>query len=144
MPRVIVGDGPLRGRVPDALGFVPRAELVAHYERAAVVVCPSHREGYGVVAQRGDGARSARGRDRGRWAPRRHRRRRDGPPRPAAGPGRAAGAIETLLSDAELRRRLGAAARKAARERFSWQVSTERTLAAYRDALQVRSPAGAA
>jgi type III pantothenate kinase len=52
-------------------------------------------------------------------------------------------AIETLLGDAELRRRLGANARAAARERFSWQASTERTIAAYRDALQARS-AGAA
>ncbi len=144
MPRVIVGDGPLRGRVPDALGFVSRAELVAHYERAAVVVCPSHREGYGVVAREA----MAHGRPvvatavgglldaiedgvTGLLVP---------PRDPAA----LRAAIETLLSDAELRRRLGAAARKAARDRFSWQVSTERTLAAYRDALQARSPAGAA
>ena len=53
-------------------------------------------------------------------------------------------AIATLLSDAELRQRLGTAAREAAWDRFSWQVSTERTLAAYRDALQARSAAGAA
>jgi type III pantothenate kinase len=130
--------------VPDALGFVSRAELVAHYERAAVVVCPSHREGYGVVAREA----MAHGRPvvatavgglldaiedgvTGLLVP---------PRDPAA----LRAAIETLLSDAELRRRLGVAARKAARDRFSWQVSTERTLAAYRDALQGRSPAGAA
>jgi len=39
--RVVVGDGPLRGRVSDAVGFVPPAELGPYYERAAVVVCPS-------------------------------------------------------------------------------------------------------
>ena len=144
MARVIVGDGPLRGRVPDALGFASRAALVAHYERAAVVVCPSHREGYGVVAREA----MAHGRPvvatavgglldaiedvvTGLLVP---------PRDPAA----LRAAIETLLSDAELRRRLGVAARKAARDRFSWQVSTERTLAAYRVALQARSPAGAA
>ena len=142
--RVIVGDGPLRGRVPDALGFVSGAELAAHYERAAVVVCPSHREGYGVVAREA----MAHGRPvvatavgglldaiedgvTGLLVP---------PGDPAA----LRAAIETLLADAELRRRLGTAAREAARDRFSWQASTERTLAAYRDALQARSPAGAA
>ena len=51
VPRVIVGDGPLRDVVPDAIGFVPPAELGHYYDRAAVVVCPSRREGYGVVAR---------------------------------------------------------------------------------------------
>jgi glycosyltransferase involved in cell wall biosynthesis len=51
MPRVIVGDGPLRSRIPEAVGFVPPAELGACYERAAVVCIPSRREGYGVVAR---------------------------------------------------------------------------------------------
>ncbi len=51
LPRVLVGDGPLRDGVPEALGFVPRRELAGFYERAAVVACPSHREGYGVVAR---------------------------------------------------------------------------------------------
>ena len=51
VPRVIVGDGPLRYRVPEAVGFVRPAGLGPYYERAAVVVCPSRREGYGVVAR---------------------------------------------------------------------------------------------
>ena len=51
LPRVIVGDGPLRARVPEAVGFVPPAELGAYYERAAVVCVPSRREGYGIVAR---------------------------------------------------------------------------------------------
>jgi phosphatidylinositol alpha 1,6-mannosyltransferase len=144
IPRVIVGDGPLRARVPEALGFVSREKLVAHYEGAAVVVCPSHREGYGVVAREA----MAHGRPvvsaavgglvdaiengvTGLLVP---------PRDPVA----LRTAIDTLLADNELRRRLGAAARKTARERFSWRVSTERTIAAYRDALQTRSPVGAA
>ncbi|MGZ4380682.1 MAG: glycosyltransferase family 4 protein, partial [Gaiellaceae bacterium] len=49
MPLVVAGDGPLRERVPGALGFVPHDELGPLYERAAVVACPSHREGFGVV-----------------------------------------------------------------------------------------------
>ncbi len=51
LPRVIVGDGPLRDRVPEALGFVPPAELGGYYERAAVVCVPSRREGYGMTAR---------------------------------------------------------------------------------------------
>jgi glycosyltransferase involved in cell wall biosynthesis len=51
LPRVIVGDGPLRESVPDALGFVPPAELGAFYERASVVCVPSRREGYGMTAR---------------------------------------------------------------------------------------------
>jgi glycosyltransferase involved in cell wall biosynthesis len=51
LPRVIVGDGPLRDRVPEAVGFVPPSELGAYYERATVVCVPSRREGYGVTAR---------------------------------------------------------------------------------------------
>jgi glycosyltransferase involved in cell wall biosynthesis len=51
LPRVIVGDGPLRARVPEALGFVSPQEIGAYYERAAVVCVPSRREGYGMTAR---------------------------------------------------------------------------------------------
>jgi glycosyltransferase involved in cell wall biosynthesis len=51
LPRVIVGDGPLRRLVPEAVGFVPPGELGPYYERAAVVCVPSRREGYGMVAR---------------------------------------------------------------------------------------------
>jgi glycosyltransferase involved in cell wall biosynthesis len=51
LPRVIVGDGPLRARVPEAAGFVPPAELAPYYERAAVVCVPSRREGFGMTAR---------------------------------------------------------------------------------------------
>ncbi len=135
MRRVVVGDGPLRDRVPDAVGFVPPRQLGAYFERAAVVVCPSRREGYGVVAREA----MAHGRPvvatavgglvdaiedgvTGRLVP---------PADHAA----LRAAIEGLLADAELRARLGAAARRAARVRFSWQVATEATIRAYRDAL---------
>ena len=33
-----------------ARGFVPPAELAELYARAAIVACPSHREGFGVAA----------------------------------------------------------------------------------------------
>ena len=51
LERVIVGDGPLREQVPEAVGFVPPSELGAYYERAAVVCVPSRREGYGLGAR---------------------------------------------------------------------------------------------
>src|SRR4029453_11578994 len=49
MNLVVAGDGPLRARVPGARGFVPNDELQALYARAAVVACPSRREGFGVA-----------------------------------------------------------------------------------------------
>ena len=49
MRLVVAGDGPLRERVPGALGFVPHDELSPLYARAAVSSCPSRREGYGVA-----------------------------------------------------------------------------------------------
>ncbi len=51
LPLVVVGDGPLRSLFPQAVGFVPPSELGRYYERAAVVVVPSRREGYGMVAR---------------------------------------------------------------------------------------------
>jgi glycosyltransferase involved in cell wall biosynthesis len=51
VPRVIVGDGPLRDRVPEGIGFVAPSELGRYYERASVVCVPSRREGYGVTAR---------------------------------------------------------------------------------------------
>ena len=134
LSRVIVGDGPLRDRAPNAVGFVAPSMLGAYYQRAAVVACPSHREGYGVVAREAmaygrpvvaaavGGLRDAV---------------EDGvtgllvPPRdPAA----LRVAIERLFADAELRRRLGEAGRKKARMELSWDAATKATIAAYRDA----------
>jgi glycosyltransferase involved in cell wall biosynthesis len=134
IPRVIVGDGPLRDRVPDTVGFVPPAALGPYYERAAVVVCPSRREGYGVVAREamaygrpvvatavGGLLDAVEGGVTGLQVP---------PRDPAA----LRTAIERLLGDADLRRRLGAAARQAAIARFSWEAATSETIRAYRDA----------
>ncbi len=68
MPRVIVGDGPLRDRVPEAVGFVPHAELGPYYERAAVVCCAVAARGLRRRRARGDGVRPAGGRDARRRA----------------------------------------------------------------------------
>jgi len=135
LPRVIVGDGPLRSLVPDAVGFVAPSMLDLYYERAAVVVCPSRREGYGVVAREAmaygrpvvaaavGGLTDAV---------------EDGvtgllvPPRD---PVALRAALERLLEDPELRRRLGEAGREKAHAELSWEAATATTIAVYRDAL---------
>jgi glycosyltransferase involved in cell wall biosynthesis len=135
MPRVVVGDGPLRARVPDAIGFVPPGELGPYYARAAVVVCPSRREGYGMVAREA----MAHGRPVvatavGGLAD----AVEDGvtgllvPPRD---PVALRAALERLLGNRDLRARLGAAARERVRTELSWGAATEATVAAYRTAL---------
>jgi glycosyltransferase involved in cell wall biosynthesis len=134
LPLVVVGDGPLRDRVPDTLGFVPPDELGAYFERAAVVAVPSRREGYGVVA-----------REAMAWS------------RPVVA-SRVGGlvdavedgvtgllvpvgdvtalraALERLLADVELRGRLGAAARVKALEQLSFEASTDALVDVYDEA----------
>ena len=134
LPLVVAGDGPLRSRVPGARGFVPRDELETLFSSAAVVACPSRREGFGVtcleaMAYGKPVVASAVGGlldlvvdgETGLLVP----------PRDTAALRRA---LERLLGDADRRRRLGAAGRERARERFSWEAVTQATLAAYADA----------
>jgi glycosyltransferase involved in cell wall biosynthesis len=128
---VVAGDGPLRDQVPMARGMLPPGELAALYARAAVVVCPSHREGFGVACLEA----MAHGR-----------------PVVASGvgglldlivngetgilvePGNVPAlrsAIDRLLGDPALRRRMGEAGRRRAAERFSWTAVTRKTLDVY-------------
>jgi glycosyltransferase involved in cell wall biosynthesis len=136
IPLVVVGDGPLRDKVPQAVGFVPNAELGPYYRRAAVVAVPSRREGYGVVCAEamahgkpvvasavGGLLDLVRHNETGLLVP----------------PGDEAAlreALRWLLGDADLRRRLGEAARERAREQLSWERATADTIRAYEDALQ--------
>ena len=135
LPLVVAGDGPLRHRVPQALGLVPHAELLRLYARAALVACPSRREGFGVVCAEamaygrpvvasavGGLLDLVRDGETGLLVP-----PRDVPALRAA--------LERLLGDAELRARLGAAARERARHLLSWEVVTDATMNAYRAAL---------
>jgi glycosyltransferase involved in cell wall biosynthesis len=134
LPLRVVGDGPLRAQVPSE-GFVAPGELGPWFERAAVVAAPSRREGYGVVA-----------REAMAW----------GRPVVASAVGGLLDAVEDgvtgllvppgdvdslrtalerLLEDAELRARLGAAARKKAQREFSFEAATAALLAVYEEAL---------
>jgi glycosyltransferase involved in cell wall biosynthesis len=132
---VVAGDGPLRDRLPGARGFVPHDELQGLYARAAVVACPSRREGFGVacleamahgrpvVATSVGGLRDlVADEETGLLVPPRD-------------PQALRSALERLLADRDLRRRLGAAGRERARERFSWERATDLTLAAYEEAI---------
>jgi glycosyltransferase involved in cell wall biosynthesis len=131
MNLIVAGDGPLRDRIPHALGFVPPAELARLYARAAVVACPSRREGFGVACLEA----MAHGR-----------------PVVASGvgglldlvvngetgilvePGNVPAlraALERLLADPALRRQLGEAGRRRAAEHFSWDSVTRKTLDVY-------------
>jgi glycosyltransferase involved in cell wall biosynthesis len=132
LPRVIVGDGPLRPRVPDAVGFAPPAQLGGYYERAAVVCVPSRREGYGLAAREA----MAYGRPLvatrvGGLAD------LDGPGAvlvPPRDPAALRGAIEELLGDAGERASLGAAAREAAASRFSHEACARALVEVYEEA----------
>ena len=130
LPRVIVGDGPLRGRVPESQGFVPPSQLGEWYERAAVVCVPSRREGYGVsareamaygrpvVATRVGGLRDL---EHAEFVPARD-----------ASALRAA--IAALLGDAARRAALGSAARAEAGQ-FTLRAAAELLVTTYRGAI---------
>ena len=135
LPLVIAGDGPLRDRVPDALGFVPRAELERLLNGAAVVACPSRREGFGIVCAEA----MARGRAvvasavGGLLDLVEHER--TGLLVPPEDPAALRSELERLLGDPDLRARLGAAARDHVAELCAWDRVTEQTIAVYRKAL---------
>ena len=137
---VVAGDGPLRDRIPVARGFVPHDELQQLYARAAVIACPSRREGFGVACLEA----MAHGRpvvatrvgglldlvvdgETGIVVP---------PRDPAA----LRSALERLLADPDLRRKLGSAGRDRARTHFSWERVTDATLAAYAEAVGTMEP----
>lgn len=138
LPLLVVGDGPLRSRLSQAVGFVPPDSLGPYYERAAIVVVPSRREGFGVVAREA----MAYGRPvvaarvgglvdavidgvTGRLVP------------PRDPPALRATLVE-LLADDEQRRRLGAAARAFAVEHLSWSSYADDMRKAYDHAVGLR------
>jgi glycosyltransferase involved in cell wall biosynthesis len=137
---VVAGDGPLRERVPNALGAVPHAEVERLLERASVVVAPCERQGFGLAAAEAMAhARPVVAAAGGALL----ELVSDGqtgllvPPRDAAA---LREAVERLLTDPELRGRLGRSARARARERFSWDAVIERTLEVYRRACSAVMP----
>jgi colanic acid/amylovoran biosynthesis glycosyltransferase len=129
LPRVVVGAGPVS--VAESVGFVPRAALGAYFERAAVVCVPSRREGYGVVAREAMAYRrpvvaAAVGGLEDAVE--------DGVTGilvPANDPTALREAVERLLGDGGLRKRLGAAARRAVERRNGADAAAAALLATY-------------
>ena len=132
---VVAGDGPLRHLVPQALGLVPHDELEELYERAAIVVIPSYREGLSVVCLEAMAhGRPVVGSDIPGVAelvvpgetgllvpPRDARRLRE--------------ALLELLDDRERRRRMGRAGRERIREAAGWDRVVPATIEVYERAL---------
>jgi glycosyltransferase involved in cell wall biosynthesis len=131
---VVSGDGPLRHLVPDALGFISRDELEQRYARAAVVVVPSRSEGFGVVCAeamaRGKAVVAAAA--GGLLGLVRHEQ--TGLLVEPGNPAELRAAIDRLLADPALRRRLGRAARAWISELCSWERVLDSTVQAYADA----------
>ena len=137
LPLVVVGDGPLRPVLPQTVGFVPPAELGPYYERAAVVVVPSRREGYGLVAREAMAYGRAVVATAVGGLTDAIEDGRTGLLVPPGDPASLRAALERLLEDGQLRRGLAAAARERAREQLGWDVATRATIAVYGD---VRGP----
>jgi glycosyltransferase involved in cell wall biosynthesis len=127
LPRIVVGGGPID--VPESVG--PVRDVSPYYEQAAVVVVPSRREGYGMVAREA----MAHGRPVVASAVGGLRDAVDDgvdgllvPPRDVQA---LRAAVERLLGDAELRERLGSAARAKAEREWSWDAATDALLRVY-------------
>jgi glycosyltransferase involved in cell wall biosynthesis len=132
LARVVVGGGPID--VPESVG--PVDDVGPFYERAAVVVVPSRREGYGMVAREA----MAHGRPVVATAVGGLRDAiEDGVDGLLVPPGDVSAlraAVERLLADPELRRRLGAAAREKARREWSPEAAADALQNAYTSTLR--------
>jgi glycogen synthase len=131
LPRIVAGDGPLRGLVPDALGFVSQAKLAELYQRAAVVVLASRMEGLpNVVLEAMAHGKTVVATPVG-GIPTVITDGETGFLVPVGDSAALRAAIETALADPSLRRRIGRAARERVREYCSWERVTEQTLQVY-------------
>lgn len=132
---VVAGDGPLRPNVPQSLGMLPREQLYERLDRAAVVVFPSRRDGFPITCAEA----LARGRAVVATAvgglPDMVADGETGLLVPPRDPPALRAAIDRLLADRELRRRLGEAGRSRIGELCSWQAVVDAHLEAYEAAL---------
>ena len=132
---LVAGDGPLRALFPQARGMLPKQELYALMERASVVVCPSRRDGLPVVcAEAMAHARPVVASAVG-GLPDLVRDGKTGLLVPPRDPAALRAAIDRLLADVDLRRRLGRAARERVAELCAWDRVLDRTIQAYEDAV---------
>jgi len=128
LPRTIVGAGPVA--VPESVGAV--ADVGPYYERAAVVVVPSRREGYGMVVREAMAYGRAVVATRVGGLADAIEDGVDGLLVPPGDVGALRASIERLLGDDELRGRLGAAARAKAEREWSRDAVADELVAVYR------------
>ena len=134
LPRIVAGDGPLRDLLPDALGFVPQRELFGLYDRAAVVLLTSEREGLpNVVLEAMARGKTVVSTPVG-GIPTVIEDGVTGFLVPVGDPQATRAAVERALADPGLRQKIGAAARERVREYCSWDKVTEQTLEVYAEA----------
>ncbi len=131
LPRIVAGDGPLRDLLPDALGFVPQDELFGLFDKAALVLLTSEREGLpNVVLEAMARGKTVVSTPVG-GIPAVIEDGKTGLLVPIGDVQATRAAVERALADPELRRRIGAAARERVREYCSWDRVTELTLQVY-------------
>ena len=116
-------------------GRLTAADLVRHYNRAEMLVCPSLYEGFGMPAGEAMACGLPVAATTGGALP---EVVEDGVTGILVPPGDApalAEAVRTLMGDADLRRRMGQAGRERVLERFSWRKAALQTEAVYREVL---------
>jgi glycosyltransferase involved in cell wall biosynthesis len=132
-PRLVQRYG-LSGRVRFT-GRITTDQLVRHYNRAEMLVCPSLYEGFGLPAGEAMACGLPVAATTGGALP---EVVEDGVTGILVPPGNAAAlaeAMRTLMGDPDLRRRMGQAGRERVLERFSWPKAALRTEAVYREVL---------
>ena len=135
---IAVGDGPLRPLLSSARGFAPHTEVERLLARAAVFVLPSHREGLPMALVEAMAHGRAVVATPVGGVPSLVEHGRTGLLVPPGDAGALRAALDRLLADSELRRRLGGAARARVMELCSWDRVVDETLAAYDAALESR------
>ena len=115
-------------------GRIDDDELVARYSASEIAVVPSLYEGFGfpateamacglpVIASAAGALPEVMGKNT-----------KAGISVPPADPEALAGAIKTLLTDAEARKRMGEAGRRRVKDHFNWRTAAEQTVAVYRE-----------
>ncbi|MGB2951814.1 MAG: glycosyltransferase family 4 protein [Gaiellaceae bacterium] len=137
---VVAGDGPLRDLLPQAQGFLPPEDISRLYSRAAVVVLASRAEGLpNVLLEAMAHGRAVVTTPVG-GIPTVVEDGETGLLVPTDDPAALREALDRLLADPALRRRLGQAARARIVEFCSWDRVTDATLAVYAAALDRPKP----
>jgi len=120
------------------IGRVSNEELLELYNRATILASPSLYEGFGLPAAEAMACEKAVIATTAPAFPEVMEHGRTGwLVKPADGPALAEG-IRLLLENAELRRRLGKAARQSIIERFNWRKNAEQVVGVYEEAIAKR------